>query len=100
SMLEKRVMLSTQYVRHHSRPDYTPEPDIIHEAIGHIPTFTHQHFADYSQLIARAARLPDEEQLVELGRLYWFTVEFGLIKEHGEVKAFGAGVLFSYRELA
>jgi phenylalanine-4-hydroxylase len=99
SMLERRVMLSTQYVRHHSRPDYTPEPDIIHEAIGHIPTFTNQHFTDYSQMIGRAARLADEEQLVELGRLYWFTVEFGLIKEHGEVKAFGAGLLSSYREL-
>jgi monomeric phenylalanine-4-hydroxylase len=99
SMLEKRVMLSTQYVRHHSRPDYTPEPDIVHEAIGHIPTFTDGHFADYSQMIGRAARLASEEQLVELGRLYWFTVEFGLIEEHGEVKAFGAGVLSSSQEL-
>jgi phenylalanine-4-hydroxylase len=99
SLLEKRVMLSTQYVRHHSRPDYTPEPDIIHEAIGHIPTFTNQNFADYSQMIGRAARLADEDQLTELGRLYWFTVEFGLIEEQGEVKAFGAGLLSSYREL-
>jgi phenylalanine-4-hydroxylase len=99
SALGHRVMLSTQYVRHHSRPDYTPEPDIVHEAIGHIPTFTDPEFAQYSQSIGRAARLATDEQLVQLGRLYWFTVEFGLIEEEGEVKAFGAGLLSSYREL-
>jgi phenylalanine-4-hydroxylase len=99
SALGHRVMLSTQYVRHHSRPDYTPEPDIVHEAIGHIPTFTDPEFAQYSQSIGHAARLATDEQLVQLGRLYWFTVEFGLIEEEGEVKAFGAGLLSSYREL-
>lgn len=99
SKLEQRIMLCTQYVRHHSRPDYTPEPDIIHEAIGHIPTFTNEDFADFSQFIGRGARLATDEQLEQLGRLYWFTVEFGLIEEGDEVKAFGAGLLSSFSEL-
>ena len=100
SWLEKRTMLCTQYVRHHSRPDYTPEPDIIHEAIGHIPNFTNADFASFSQFIGRGARLSNEEQLEHLGRLYWYTVEFGLVEEGSEIKAFGAGLLSSYSELA
>lgn len=97
--LEKRTMLCTQYVRHHSRPDYTPEPDIIHEVIGHIPNFTNEDFADFSQFIGRGARIANDEQLEQLGRLYWFTVEFGLIEEAGGIKAFGAGLLSSFSEL-
>lgn len=99
SWLGKRTMLSTQYIRHHSRPDYTPEPDVVHEAIGHIPMFTIQDFADFSQFIGKGAIIASDEQLEQLGRLYWFTVEFGLIEEAGEVKAFGAGLLSSFSEL-
>ncbi len=97
--LGKRVMLCTQYLRHHSRPDYTPEPDIVHEIIGHIPNFTDPDFADFSQSIGKGAAMADAEQLEQLGRLYWFTVEFGLIEEGSEIKAFGAGLLSSYSEL-
>jgi monomeric phenylalanine-4-hydroxylase len=99
SWLSYRVMLSTQYIRHHSRPDYTPEPDIVHESIGHIPMFTDQAFADYSQFVGHGARKANDEQLEELGRLYWFTVEFGLVDHDGETKAYGAGLLSSYGEL-
>jgi phenylalanine-4-hydroxylase len=99
SWLSYRTMLSTQYIRHHSRPEYTPEPDIVHESIGHIPMFTNPNFADYSQYIGHGARIATDQQLEELGRLYWFTVEFGLIEEDGEVKAYGAGLLSSYGEL-
>ena len=99
SWLSWRTMLSTQYIRHHSRPEYTPEPDIVHESIGHIPMFTNRDFADFSQFIGHGARVANDEQLEELGRLYWFTVEFGLIEEDGEVKAYGAGLLSSYGEL-
>ncbi len=99
SWLSYRVMLSTQYIRHHSRPDYTPEPDIVHESIGHIPMFTNQNFADYSQFIGHGARVASDEQLEALGRLYWFTVEFGLVEEGGGVKAYGAGLLSSFGEL-
>lgn len=97
--LGKRIMLSTQYLRHHSRPDYTPEPDIVHEMIGHIPNFTNSDFADFSQYIGKGAVIANDKQLEQLGRLYWFTVEFGLIEENNEIKAFGAGLLSSYAEL-
>jgi phenylalanine-4-hydroxylase len=99
SWLGKRTMLCTQYLRHHSRPDYTPEPDIVHEIIGHIPNFTNADFADYSQFIGKGAVVAGDEQLKQLGRLYWFTVEFGLVEEGDGIKAFGAGLLSSYSEL-
>jgi phenylalanine-4-hydroxylase len=99
SWLSWRTMLSTQYIRHHSRPEYTPEPDIVHEAIGHIPMFTNPNFADYSQFIGHGARVATDKQIEELGRLYWFTVEFGLVQDEGEIKAYGAGLLSSYGEL-
>jgi len=99
SWLSWRTMLSTQYIRHHSRPEYTPEPDIVHESIGHIPMFTNRNFADYSQFIGHGARIATDAQLEELGRLYWFTVEFGMIEEDGDVKAYGAGLLSSFGEL-
>src|SRR5215211_3970923 len=57
SWLSYRTMLCTQYIRHTSRPEYTPEPDIVHEAIGHIPNFTNRDFADFSQFIGRGARI-------------------------------------------
>lgn len=99
SWLSYRVMLSTQYIRHHSRPDYTPEPDIVHEIIGHQPMFTNPNFADYSQFVGHGARRANDQQLEELGRLYWFTVEFGLVDHEGEIKAYGAGLLSSFGEL-
>ncbi|MCA1625108.1 MAG: phenylalanine 4-monooxygenase, partial [Acidobacteria bacterium] len=99
SWLAYRTMLCTQYIRHASRPEYTPEPDIVHEAIGHIPMFTNRDFADFSSFIGEGAKIATDEQLEELGRLYWFTVEFGLIQEGDEIKAFGAGLLSSFGEL-
>jgi len=99
SWLSYRTMLCTQYIRHPSRPEYTPEPDIVHEAIGHIPNFTNRDFADFSQFIGHGARIATDEQLEELGRLYWFTVEYGLVEENGELKAYGAGLLSSFGEL-
>lgn len=99
SWLSYRVMLSTQYIRHHSKPEYTPEPDIVHEAIGHIPMFTNPAFADFSQFIGHGARIANDKQLEELGRLYWFTVEFGLVEHEGSIKAYGAGLLSSFGEL-
>lgn len=99
SWLSYRVMLSTQYIRHSSRPDYTPEPDIVHEIIGHQPMFTNPNFADYSQFVGHGARIANDEQLEALGRLYWFTIEFGLVEHEGDIKAYGAGLLSSYGEL-
>lgn len=99
SWLSYRVMLCTQYIRHHSHPAYTPEPDIVHESIGHIPMFTNPNFADFSQFIGHGARIASDKQLEELGRLYWFTVEFGMVEHEGDIKAYGAGLLSSFGEL-
>ncbi len=99
SWLSYRTMLCTQYIRHHSQPAYTPEPDIVHESIGHIPMFTNPAFADFSQFIGLGARIATDQQIEELGRLYWFTVEFGMVEDEGDIKAYGAGLLSSFGEL-
>lgn len=61
--------------------------------------FTNKDFADFSSFIGHGARVATDEQIEELGRLYWYTVEFGLVEEKGEIKAYGAGLLSSYGEL-
>lgn len=93
------VMRCTQYLRHASRPEYTPEPDLVHEVIGHVPTFTDADFVAYTRLVGRAAQTASAERLTQLERLYWFTIEFGLVREQGELKAFGAGLLSSLGEI-
>ena len=95
------VFLSTQYIRHHSAPLYTPEPDVAHEVIGHASMLADPHIAELSRLVGAAVkRTTSEEALARLGRLYWFTLEFGVLREAGEVKAYGAGLLSSAGELA
>lgn len=91
--LERGIMLSTQYIRHPSKPFFTPEPDIIHELLGHAPMLTNPAFAEFSRLVGEGARIANDDELEQMSRLYWFTVEFGLIEEQGQVKAFGAGLL-------
>ena len=98
--LNSNRMLSTQYIRHHSVPDYTPEPDIIHEVLGHAIHFCDSDYCQLNKAFGRAAKNASDEQLVLIERLYWYTVEFGLIKENGKTKAFGAGLLSSIHELS
>jgi len=97
--LEQGVMHATQYIRHPSRPFFTPEPDIIHELLGHAPMFADADFAAFSRLVGKGARLADDDHLEHMSRLYWFTVEFGLVEEAGGIKAFGAGLLGGVEDL-
>jgi phenylalanine-4-hydroxylase len=94
-LLRKRVMRSTPYVRHSSYPFFTPEPDIIHELRGHAPMFMNEDFAQMSVAIGEAAQAAveagDDELLDFIGLFYWYTVEYGLIREDGDIKIFGAG---------
>ncbi|KIZ03637.1 phenylalanine-4-hydroxylase [Monoraphidium neglectum] len=90
---------STQYVRHHSQPNYTPEPDVVHELIGHVPMLADPDFARMVQAIGVASLGAEEKTIWHLTKVYWYTVEFGVVREGGAVKAFGAGVLSSYGEL-
>jgi phenylalanine-4-hydroxylase len=99
--LAEGVFLCTQYIRHHSRPLYTPEPDLVHEIIGHAVTLASESLAELNSLVGEAVRRTTATPALEkLARLYWFTLEFGVLREDGKVKAYGAGLLSSAGELA
>jgi phenylalanine-4-hydroxylase len=99
SLAERRFM-STQYVRHHSVPFYTPEPDIIHEIIGHANALAHPGFADLYQLAGQASLRAESASAHDFfSRVFWFTLEFGVLYEDGSLKAYGAGLLSSFGEI-
>jgi phenylalanine-4-hydroxylase len=98
--LADRVFHSTQYVRHPSEPLYTPEPDIIHEVIGHGNMLASPRFAELKRLAGEAARrVETDEALQFIADVFWFTLEFGVVHEDGELRAYGAGILSSYGEI-
>ena len=98
--LANGVFLCTQYIRHHSTPLYTPEPDVAHEIIGHAVTLASTRFAEINRLFGEAVkRTNNSADLDRLARVYWFTIEFGVLRENGEVKAYGTGLLSSAGEL-
>jgi phenylalanine-4-hydroxylase len=99
--LAERTFHSTQYVRHPALPLYTPEPDIVHEVIGHGHLLATQTFGELHRRAGAAARrLRDEQSLRFLSRVFWFTLEFGVVVQDGELRAYGAGILSSYGEIA
>jgi len=94
------VFLSTQYIRHHCTPFYTPEPDVVHEVVGHAVILASERMAELNRLVGQAVkRTSSAEALERLARVYWFTIEFGVLREDGRLKAYGTGLLSSAGEL-
>jgi phenylalanine-4-hydroxylase len=90
----------TQFIRHGSHPEFTPEPDMIHDCLGHVPPLMNQDYAELLTLIGKAVATTDKgDQVLALKRFSWFSIEFGLIEEAGETKVFGAGILSSTGEI-
>jgi phenylalanine-4-hydroxylase len=90
----------TQFIRHGSHPEFTPEPDMIHDCLGHCPPLMNRDYAELLTLVGKAVSTTRRgEQVLALKRFSWFSIEFGLIEEAGETKVFGAGILSSTGEI-
>lgn len=99
--LAQRRFPTTLIVRPRAQLDYLPEPDIFHDVFGHVPLHSDPVFADFLQQFGElAARSGTEAETTEMARLFWFTVEFGLIRERGAVKVYGSGLISSHGDAA
>jgi phenylalanine-4-hydroxylase len=97
--LARRIFPCTDYIRGRGELDYTPAPDCFHDIFGHTPMIMHPRFADFYQKIGQAALACHDPQVEEgLTRIYWFTVEFGLVKNPGGLRIFGNGIISSSGE--
>ncbi len=98
-MLAARKFPTTTWLRNADSLEYTPEPDIFHDVFGHVPMHAHPIFADFLQHYGRVcASLDDKDALERMGRLFWFTVEFGVIRQNGQIKLYGSGLMSSHGE--
>lgn len=99
AFLAQRMFPTTITVRPKTSMDYLPEPDIIHDVFGHVPLHADPVFADFLQTYGQAAlHTNDPHHTERLARLFWFTVEFGLIREDGRLKLYGSGLISSEGE--
>lgn len=97
--LANRRFVAGQFIRQRDQLDYLQEPDIFHDVFGHVPMLADQCFADYMVAYGRGGlRALEYGSLKQLARLYWYTVEFGLIEEDGGLRIYGAGIVSSYGE--
>jgi len=98
-MLAARMFPTTTWIRSRESMGYTPEPDIFHDVFGHVPMHAHPVFGNFLEHYGKVcAALTNQEDLERMGRLFWFTVEFGVIREHGEIKVYGSGLISSHGE--
>jgi phenylalanine-4-hydroxylase len=98
-MLATRRFPTTTWLRSRDSLEYTPEPDIFHDVFGHVPMQAHPVCADFLEHSGRVCASASDQQVLEkLGRLFWYTVEFGVIRQHGEIKVYGSGLISSHGE--
>ena len=98
-MLAARKFPTTTWIHSRESMGYTPEPDIFHDVFGHVPMHAHPVFANFLEHYGKVcAGLTDAEDLERMGRLFWFTVEFGVIREQGAIKVYGSGLISSHGE--
>ncbi len=99
-LMANKKFPATTWVRKMSELDYLEEPDMFHDVFAHIPLLANQAFVDFLQAISQFGKewIDDEWAIHLLSRIYWFTIEFGLIRENGELRIYGAGILSSSGE--
>jgi len=97
--LANRRFVAGRFIRKPEQIDYLQEPDVFHDVFGHVPLLAHPVFADYMQAYGEGGlRAMRHGAIDRLARLYWYTVEFGLIRDNGGLKLYGAGIVSSYAE--
>ncbi len=99
-LLASRQFPVATFIRIRAELDYLQEPDIFHEIFGHCPLLTNQDFADFTETYGRLGLAASKEERVYLARLYWMTVEFGLLNSVAGLRIYGGGILSSYGESA
>jgi phenylalanine-4-hydroxylase len=95
----QRHFLVTDYMRERHEMDFTPEPDMFHDIFGHLPFLMLPEYAGLEEMFAPAFLRANDDERENIKRLAWFSTEFGLIRENGEIKIFGAGLISSASEL-
>ena len=98
-MLQARMFPTTTWLRSRDSLGYIPEPDIFHDVFGHVPMHAHPVFADFLEHYGSVcSHIKDAQVLERLGRLFWYTVEFGLMRQDNKIKVYGSGVISSHGE--
>ena len=100
TLLKNRRFPVATFIRRREHIDYIEEPDIFHEVFGHCPMLTNEDFCNFMERFGELALSLPKTDIKRLYRLWWFTVEFGMILENGRLKAFGAGIMSSPSEAA
>jgi phenylalanine-4-hydroxylase len=99
-LLSEKKFSATTWLRKMHQLDYIEEPDMFHDVFGHIPLLCNTAYSDFVEGLSHIAlkHIDHEEVMEMLGRIYWFTLEFGLIMEEGQLKIYGAGIISSVGE--
>jgi len=98
NLLANKKFPAASFIRTPAELDYIQEPDIFHEFFGHVPLLTFSEYANFMQEFAKIALSVAPKDRSRLFRLFWFTVEFGLLKTHKGIRAYGGGILSSIHE--